>query len=279
MNKIICKDGLIRFKNTFNSPFTNAMLEYFKNYDKIELSDNFCHSIDDLPDNIREIKFNKSYNEYVNKYPAKLEILIVNENYNRKLDNLPDGLQILNFVYFSKYNWKMDNLPESLRILNLPYEYNCENGLDNLPERMDTLIVNGYNSNINFGKLPKNLREISLDYWDNDLINLPDNLEKLFVQSGPNLKLDKLPVNLKKLEINGFNGNLDNLPIGLKMLCIGNANIPLDFLPETLEFLRIPYRYYDYDLCNLPRSLKLLQVNCHYSGYIPEWIKVERLYY
>lgn len=153
---------------------------------------------------------------------------------------------------------------------------------------MDTVI----DKTIDF--LPKNLKHISISYFncrfynipeietfelnyesisdiedfEFDLSWLPNSIKCIKIFSAKfNINIDNLPQYLEKLYIFPwcpFNKPIDNLPQTLKVLCLPhNFNQNLDSLPVNLEILEITTQNYafNYEINKLPRGLKTLSLN------------------
>lgn len=153
-------------------------------------------------------------------------------------DNIESAGKVLKKIYGENEKEEYDNK----KYENEKEEYD-ENGKENKIINKDykKLFIYSVNSlpisieNFNFSN---KMTELYLwdEYFDANLINLPENLLLLSICSSLfDTNLKNLPDGLEYLYINSncFNKNLTNLPIGLKVLSITikNLNIKLDNLP------------------------------------------------
>lgn len=95
------------------------------------------------------------------------------------------------------------------------------------------------------------------------------DLKHLVLGVNFNQNINNLPTNLESLILdNNFNKPLDNLPNKLKLLCCKNCfnfNHNLDYLPNSLEYLVIPPNFNN-SLNNLPENIKYLDL--YYISHI-----------
>lgn len=102
--------------------------------------------------------------------------------------------------------------------------------------------------------------------FNQDISNLPTNIEHIEFGKRFNQNIDNLPINIKYIHLKkDFNQPIDFLPINLKVLIIdGYFNQPIDNLPEKLEVLIIGNNF-TYNIDNLPDNLWLLAIGYWYD--------------
>lgn len=133
----------------------------------------------------------------------------------------------------------------------------------------------GYDFNQSLGRLPKCIRAIRFNIYDEYYYNWNttnrchgNTVLKEFAFNQP---LDNLHNELEYLELYGTNcQELHNLPTSLKYLIIyWRCNISLGYLPESLEILYLDFIKLTYEgQSNLPRKLKELYLNGGMKGTI-----------
>lgn len=148
----------------------------------------FNNPIDNLPNNIKIIEFNKKseFNHQLNNLPIELEHLWLGINYQYNLDNLPINLKSLKLI---GYNGSYDNLPYGLLELQIlePYKL-LSNNINNLKFDMNIHLKGINNLNLITPKLEilRLSNYTSLDYF----INLPLSLKKLYLAGNCNFMKD-----------------------------------------------------------------------------------------
>ncbi len=254
-------------------------LEKLKNYDTVIFEEKFNSSIDNLPDNIKNIYWNgdSEFLTEIKRFPASLEILdmenLVKEN---KICKLNEGIKILiipNLV-------NAINIPQSVEILHL---VNYENPSYNLSSlvNLKKLYLGEQESYSDepiiqdLTCLPPNLEYLSIGLLDSfNLTNLPNGLKVLSINNNiEEFNLEYLPASLEELSIINddydFKTNLNSLPRNLKKLSISrddndNQECSISNLPESLEILELTHIYPD-SLRNLPKGLKKLSIESNFD--------------
>lgn len=247
----------------------------------------FNKSVNNLPENLKELIFEGKFNQPVDYLPKSLTKLILPENFNQSIDKLPKSLKYLelsaNFnqpinklppylthLIFTEYmltiyNKPLDDiLPTSLIKLRLSDKFNLFINFERLTN-LTYLRLNNYLSTIT--ELPPNLTNLILDGKNTYDINindvrLPPNLEYLKINQGINQYVEHWPQNLKKLEFGAkseFNKNIDNLPDSLVELILGrNFNQEIKHWPSNLEILQFEeFSDYNQPLKKISPSVKL----------------------
>jgi hypothetical protein len=171
----------------------------------------------------------------------QIDILIIRNSYwNQPINNLPNRILSIK-IYSDLFNQPVCYLPSELKILCIKSDYLSD--------------ADEHHNDDNIGGM-----------FDQDINNLPPNLEELVISSKCfNKPIDNLPINLKRLYIEGCDGDFDqsvnNLPNNLKILLIGSPCFEqeLNNLPESLEILYIEFLIDLPDILeNLPQGLKTL---------------------
>ena len=124
--------------------------------------------------------------------------LALSKNYYKKLI-LPENCIYLELNYI--YDHKLENLPP-LKKLILGYSYDHE--LTDLPESLETLEINSHYFNRDLSNLPNGLKYLSFIKYSpfNQSIDLlPDSVETIYLPKEYTKKINKLPLNLKRLVV------------------------------------------------------------------------------
>ena len=77
---------------------------------------NFNRSVDNLPDNITYLTFERCFNQPIDNLPASLESLKLGNRFYKSINNLPNNLRFLNIENPNYY--LSSQLPSSIRTLN-----------------------------------------------------------------------------------------------------------------------------------------------------------------
>lgn len=175
------------------------------------------------------------------RYKIKNYSAIFNEDFDDELDEkILNDIQYCKSLYFGHcFNQSIDNLPYGIEILILGSEFNKP--IDNLPDGLKYLFYYGWQ-------------------FDNNIDFLPNNLKVLTLYGNFDKTIDCLPPKLERLEL-GF-----------------NFNKPLDNLPQYLQELIILNLNYEFDLLNIPKSIKRLKISKNYVGKIRDGITIEYFY-
>ena len=183
-----------------------------KSLKSIIFGENFNKQVDKLPENLMFIKFSRYFNQPVNNLPKKLKKLIFCKKFNQLIDNLPIGLKYLDLG--GDFNQNIDLLPVTLVNLNLSKNFNKP--VNNLPNTLRRLSFNG-KFNMELNNLPLNLKCLnlcrkrrneayvtnseSIHLFNQEIDNLPDSIEVLYINDSFDKEIKKLPKNQKKLYI------------------------------------------------------------------------------
>ena len=190
-------EPLVNYQDKIKNPKINTII-----FDR-----NFNECISGvIPDNITTIIFNSEslFNNEINNLPTNLKKIRFGNYFSQSLDFLPTGLEELEFAQESTFRCLVDNLPSSLKkitfgkyfnipINNLPYdlEYlNIESNsfmqeLKNLPPNLKYLyLYNGpdyyYLKQIN--SIPSKLVEIQYPWnYQHPILNLPESIQTIQV--------------------------------------------------------------------------------------------------
>ena len=171
----------IKFKNSFNDPIDEKLIEKFRLYEGIIFGFSFNQSVmNKIPSNITFIQFGHNFNKTIGDLVIENEsdnisTLILGERFNLPVDNLSPGLKKLTLGYY--FNLPVDNLPNKLEYLQFGYEFN--QSVDYLPCSLKYIIFgNDFNHSID---------------------NLPSSI--LMIQTGQNFNcpISIIPIELKKI--------------------------------------------------------------------------------
>lgn len=186
---------------------------------ELVLPDDFNEELTEqtFPDNLTSIVFGKYFNSSIklNCLPSKLKYLVFGECFNKVLSQNVLPTTLISLIFGKYFNQILDImiLPESLLYLKFGEKFNKDLKQNILPNSLITLEFDKY-SNFN-KKIKKNI--------------LPNSIIKMIFGKIYNheLKLGRLPNNLKYLEVGSSNVNLWNLPLSVEIVCF-------DTLPELL---------------------------------------------
>jgi len=233
-----------------NSPITNELNMYniLSKYDIIYFNIHFNQKIDNLPSNIKAIRFT-NYNNiyyYINSN---------NTNYNESF----------------RFNQPINNLP-NLEFLELSGTF--EQSLNYLPFSLKYLILNIYNyTNVCLNFLPPNLEILILKTNEYSFNNLPIGLQELYLIGRRTDIMNNFPINLKLLFINGNTNQLDDyliLPPNLEV-----------FIFNDCEFLQLNINIIKQKLKNkeFPITLKEMHFPIWFCKYNTELINLSSYIY
>lgn len=184
---------VLDFNNTeFNQPFENLS----PSLTRLVLSDDFNHSLDNLPLRLQELQTGKSFNKPVENLPPSLLKLIFGDLFDQSVDNLPENLERLTLGL--NFNNKIDHLPKLSYLKIASNHFN--QSLDHLPS---SLVYLNFKKCEKFDhtiqELPPSIQNLKLARYYQQNIILPSSIVKLQIPSG--LQHLHLPSKLKKLAI------------------------------------------------------------------------------
>jgi hypothetical protein len=217
------------------------------------------------------------------------------ENMRIKLlitEELVEELKNYESIYFGYYfNSSIDMLPSNIKKITWSTFSLFATQINKFPENLETLDLTKICPDVNICKIPDNVKVLELPSKKINLINIPLNIETLYLggqtdslelssqlnklelikklsvgitneDTYTDFDLTNLPPKLEILEINSINNiNLSNLPNRLRELVIESDfdGSSLDFLPESLEQLVIKSsQNSNINLDFLPTNLKTL---------------------
>ena len=262
--------------NIYGLPiFTLSGIEYFKNLDSLDCSNDSLHLSDNgssypwwhFPPNLTYVNFSNNkdikvmpdlpptlltlicqhdsiyynhYYSYLAELPQGLVTLMCDWNQIDSLPKLPPTLQTLSCSNNRLYTFP--DFPDSLLYIDISFQFFTNNYLPPLPPALQYLDCRG-NGTLQLPELPSTLQTLFCGY--NDLIYglpaLPASLTDLYCEEDWLGNLPLLPPQLSTLYCN--NNNLDTLPI----------------LPATLTTLNCGHNY----LTSLPiLPPELLNLDC-----------------
>jgi hypothetical protein len=179
------------------------------NYDEGYTFSYFNDNVDNLPPNIKIIRFGHYFNQSVNNLPHMLIRLTFGSNFSKSVDNLPSTLIQLTFGCY--FNQPVDNLPSTMTHLTFGEYFNQP--VNNLPYLL-THLTFGENFNQSLNYLPINLTHLLLSnkrhtylltpIFNHDLNFLPETIEYIRLPIYYALTIDKFPSNLKTIECSKY---------------------------------------------------------------------------
>ena len=250
--------------------FTNDELEELKNYEILHLGMYFNDSLDNLPSNIKHIKFIADMH------------CDFNGRFNYPIDNLPPFLETLELVSL-EFTQSLNFLPLSLKYLKiyLGNPFYQESLLDNLPPTLEHLCIysdvhkhsryNKFNREYlyNLNNLPASLKILEImPHTYKPIETLPEGLETLIIYNNPKFNYNKLehqdhtfinlPKNLNMLILN-FEIDIDckkiieqmfNNKLTCKYLILHTDDFSTYEFEKNINYIRMTYPSIKI-LCNL----------------------------
>ncbi len=202
----------------------------------------------------------------------KIDILVIkNPKFNSSIQNIPSRIKNLR-IYSSKFNQSLNYLPYDLEHLVIKGERernSCFNqDLSELPAGLKELVIVSKKFNSPIDNLPDGLTKLIIaderGFFDHPIDNLPDSIELLYIESQYfNQKINRYPSSLKHLilQVQCEDGSFDNLPDGLLSFYHGifwsEYNFELNNLPTSLKILHVGQGF-NSSLDLLPSSIKFL---------------------
>ena len=157
-------------------------MEYNKETKTLIIPYDFDEELKDLPEETEIMIFE---GESSNNYSRFNQPIIIKTNFN-----------FINYFKVDKYK---SILPKNLTHLTFGYSFNKK--VDNLPQNI-THLTFGYVFNQIVDKLPITIKELSLHCNNNLINNLPEHIEKLFINFYYKIKkVENLPFTLKEIII------------------------------------------------------------------------------
>lgn len=212
VNQHVKKDIVKKTQPLDNLPDELRVIKFPLNYNLIQISK--------IPQNIVKIWFSNPFNQSIDKLlnpnfgtnkpkpETKLTHLIFGEKFNNNVNYLPDSLTHLYFG--DDFNKSVDNLPNSLLFLSFGKKFN--RSVDKLPNSL-LFISFGDDFNSTINNLPNTIKDIEFGKnFSQSLNNLKDGLKTIkflnifydYIQLtyGYNAKdIDRLPISLEKIYI------------------------------------------------------------------------------
>ena len=258
----------------------------------------FTNSYPNIPPDTYKHDYYEDYNEFNKLNNITKEQHIENMRCKSILtDKLIEELKNHESIYFCYYfNSSIDALPDNIKKITWCTFSLFETDINKFPENLEILDLTKICPGVNICKIPDNVKVLELPSKKINMINIPLNIETLYLggQTGSmelelssqlnklesikklsigitsedtytDFDLTNLPPQLEILEINSINNiNLSNLPNRLRELIIESDFDPnglgsLEFLPESLEILVIKNsQNLNINLDFLPKNLKSL---------------------
>lgn len=171
----------LKFKNSFNEPIDDKLIQKLRLYDKIIFGFNFNQNVKNkFPSNIISIQFGHNFNKSIDNLTIVDEIdtiqeIILSEKFNQPVNNLSPNIKKISFGF--EFNNDVSNLPNKLEYIKFGYDFNSN--VDYLPSSLIYVIFgNSFNQTID--NLPSSIKYIELSKDFSKQINaIPFNLEKI----------------------------------------------------------------------------------------------------
>jgi hypothetical protein len=151
-----------------------------KNLTHLTFGMNFNRKVNQLPKKLTHLTFGDKFNQTIDNLPKNLTHLILGCDFNQSIDNLPNSLTHLTFSEKSLFNYAVNKLPQNLTHLIFRGQTFKMNNLINSATHLTHITINkNITQNI---KLPETVKSLSL-YYNNPLLNnLPEHIEKVFIE-------------------------------------------------------------------------------------------------
>lgn len=182
MDYTIKKNDKIIFGKSFNQCLTDNLINKMRQFNTVWFNDYFDHPVDNLPENIREIRFGDRFNQLIDNLPGNLKILVLGSYFNQPIDFLPRSLKKLYFNQFCFYDHYLDNLPFGLEVIGIPGTYKKK--LDNLPDSLEIIFIGVSMFNGSYISFHNSWEDIFKVCFSHRIQRFPSNLKKLYIFSG-----------------------------------------------------------------------------------------------
>ena len=176
------KNDKIIFGRSFNLCLTDNLINKMRQFNTVWFNDYFDHPVDNLPENIREIRFGDRFNQLIDNLPGNLKILVLGSYFNQPIDFLPRSLKKLYFNQFCFYDHYLDNLPFGLEEIGIPGTY--KKNLDNLPDSLEIIFIGVSMFNGSYICFHNSWEDIFKVCFSHRIQRFPSNLKKLYIFSG-----------------------------------------------------------------------------------------------
>lgn len=212
----------LRLLGNFDQPLEN--IQRFTQLEVLELGRCFNHTIDDLPETVKEIHVGTAFEKNISRLPTNLLVLVLDFKYCKTIHcTIPQSITRLEIGICQIHE---DSVPSTLRRLYLPRFQSCR-----IFSRLEHLtyleLYPEFNDTLDYIRFPVNLTTLKFgSFFDQpiDTLVLCKNLRLLifgmkFNQSiAPLYHLEEL----ERLELSEcFNQPINNLPKSLRVLKLG----------------------------------------------------------
>lgn len=222
IKKYITRNDLIIFDNNFNDPLFEY-IDIINNHKTIFFGIAFDSDISAIPPNITTIIFDtrSRFNQEIKDISFNIKKIIFGFSFNKNLDYLPDSIEEIEFYYDSTFNSNLSNLPNSLKKLTLGHRFS--QSINSLPSELEYLKLSScYNQEIKifpqklkclyfYNNKPSeyfdhdiranNFNNKLINFYNWDLINLPNNLIEIKYPEEYKFPIKKIPDSLKIINI------------------------------------------------------------------------------
>lgn len=200
----------IKFKNSFNEPIDEKLINKFRMYNRIVFGFSFNQIVKNkIPSSITHIQFGHNFNQDI------CNIVILGEN-----DLMEE------FVLGEKFNQLVNNLSPNLKFISFGYDFN--HPVDNLPNQIE-FIKFGHNFNHPVEFLPNSLKHIIFgNSFNFSIDNLPSSIEYIELYGEFDKKISCIPFGLKEMKLDQDyyernKSHLDDLLVSLDENSIANT--------------------------------------------------------
>jgi hypothetical protein len=172
-------------------------------------------SIEQYPQNIREITFNWHYNQPTNNLPSSVTHVTFGDHYNQPTNNLPPSVTHVTFGW--NYNQPTNNLPAAVTHIIFGFDYNQPT--NNLPPSV-IHVKFGVNYDQPTDHLPASVTHVIFgNKYNQPTNNLPSSVTHVMFGTRYKQPLDKLPASVKEVEIREcWNYDISTIPEHVKIV-------------------------------------------------------------
>eukprot|EP01112_Ceratiomyxa_fruticulosa_P019524 TRINITY_DN6405_c0_g1_i1.p1 TRINITY_DN6405_c0_g1~~TRINITY_DN6405_c0_g1_i1.p1 ORF type:complete len:344 (-),score=36.53 TRINITY_DN6405_c0_g1_i1:109-1140(-) len=238
-------------------------------------------SILPLLENIKSIKFDNSFNQYITPLPLNTNRLVFGKYFNTILnENIPSTVTSIKFG--SGFDKPLYHLPSKLTRLKLGHSFNCSiSGV--LPLTLTHLSFGACFDQIVDGFLPPNIVYLKFSTNFSQTVNdLPLHLTHLLFTNHKvmiladkfNQSIEKLPQSITRLELNpSYKRNIIKLPaslahlvISLNYYTVAGGPLLVENFPPTLRYITMYSRFQPSKQYCLPHDLpRFIQDNDEFT--------------
>jgi hypothetical protein len=237
------------FRYTSEDPLTPNSIP--KGVKKLHL-ENYNHPLhlSDLPSGLKELYLGDKFNHPIRQgdLPLTLTSLSFGNSFTQEISKwgLPEYLEYLQLGHEHSQDFPPGFFPSKLKELRLGYRFNGVISPGALPDGLRVIeFGNEYNQPLTPGMFPRSVSEITLGINFQQRISegvLPDGLKNLIIGSQGRVEIEEgaLPEDLQTLVISHILfDQFDKIPPNLKSLELSVSSLPSNSLPDNLVELTL----------------------------------------